>query len=254
MTGTIATRTTATSTTATTRPAACGSSGWTSRPRRASPPSPRSPSTRGPTTSRRHASTPSTSACVRGLRAEIDVQAGLVPPVYRPACGDPRRKTASGRTVSWVRWLFARAPGEASDRNLSWHDDSTDLAADGRTLLLTASNLGGGIDYAVYLRGTDGSPALRLGDGFGYGLSPDGRWVLSFKVSGARLEFGLLPTRAGEPIRIAEDLPPSFHGAGFLPDSRSFVFSGSSPGDGARLYLPTGPRRRQASAHHGAGG
>ena len=136
-------------------------------------------------------------------------------------------------------FVFARAPGEASDRNLSFHEDSkvTDLSADGRTLLLSASNLGGGRDYGVYLRGTDGSPAVRLGDGFGYGLSPDGRWVLSFRVSGARLEFLLLPTRAGDPIRITEDLPPSFHGAGWLPDSRSFIFSGSSPGEGARLYL-----------------
>jgi Tol biopolymer transport system component len=136
-------------------------------------------------------------------------------------------------------FVFARLPGETVDRNLSWHDDSTvtDLSADGRTLLLNASNLGGGRDYGVYLRGTDGSPAVRLGDGFGYGLSPDGRWVLSFRVSGTRLEFVLLPTRAGEPIRIAEDLPPSFHGAGWLPDSQSFVFSGSSPGEGARLYL-----------------
>ncbi len=136
------------------------------------------------------------------------------------------------------QFMFGRTPGETSDRNLSWHNDSTvtDLSADGRTLLFSATTFGGGRDYGVYLRGTDGSPAVRLGDGFGSGLSPDGRWVLSFRVSGARLEFVLWPARAGEPIRIAEDLPASFHGAAWLPDSRSFVFSGSSPGEGARLY------------------
>jgi Tol biopolymer transport system component len=136
-------------------------------------------------------------------------------------------------------FTFARAPGETSDRNLSWHNDSTvtDLSSDGRTLLFSAMNFGGGTDQGVYLRGMDGSPAVLLGDGYGYGLSPDGRWVLSFRVGGARLEFVLLPTRAGEPIHIADALPPSFHGAGWLPDSRSFVFSGSSPGEGARLYL-----------------
>jgi len=136
-------------------------------------------------------------------------------------------------------FTFARAPGEASDRNLSLHQDATvtDLSADGRTLLISASTFSGGGDFGVYLRGTDGSPAVRLGDGFGYGLSPDGRWVLSFRVNHARLEFVVLPTRAGEAIRIADALPASFHGAAWLPDSRSFVFSGSSPGEGARLYL-----------------
>ncbi len=137
-------------------------------------------------------------------------------------------------------FVFARVAGEDADRNLSWNEDSTltDLSGDGRTLLLSAMNFGGkDLDYGVFLRGTDGSPAVRLGDGFGYGLSPDGRWVLSFRAGGARLEFVLWPTRAGAPIRIAEGLPPTFHGAAWLPDSRSFVFSGASPGEGARLYV-----------------
>ena len=50
------------------------------------------------------------------------------------------------------------------------------------------------------------------------------------------MEFVLLPTGPGEPRRIAEGLPADFHGATWLPDSRSFVFSGSSPGQAARLY------------------
>ena len=134
------------------------------------------------------------------------------------------------------QFAYGRGPGEAFDRNLSWHHDSTvtDLSVDGRTLLFSAVDFGR--DQGVYLRGMDGSPAVRLGDGFGYGLSPDGRWVLSFKVNGERLEFVLLPTRAGEPLRIAEGLPPSFQGASWMPDSRSFVFSGGSPPEGARLY------------------
>jgi Tol biopolymer transport system component len=136
-------------------------------------------------------------------------------------------------------FVFARAPGETLDRNLSFYDDSkvTDISSDGRTLLLSASNLGGGRDFGVYLRRTDGSSVVRLGDGFGYGLSPDGRWVLSFRLSGVRLEFMLLPTGAGAAIRIADGLPASFHGASWLPDSQSFVFSGSSTGEPARLYL-----------------
>jgi Tol biopolymer transport system component len=135
--------------------------------------------------------------------------------------------------------IFARAPGENRERNLSWHNDSTvaDLSRDGRVVLFNETIYGGGPNFGIYLRRTDGSPAVRLGDGFGFGLSPDGQWVLAFTSRGRRLELVLLPTRAGEPRRIAEGLPAAFHGAAWLPNSRGFVFSGSSRGEGARLYL-----------------
>ena len=45
----------------------------------------------------------------------------------------------------------------------------------------------GGPKYAVYIRKTDGSPAIRLGEGNGLSLSPDGKWAL------ARLNSTLSP-------------------------------------------------------------
>jgi hypothetical protein len=133
--------------------------------------------------------------------------------------------------------IFALAPGEDRERNLSWHDDSTvvDLSRDGRTLLF--SEVGGvGRSFGTSVRRTDGSPAVRLGEGNGQALSPDGRWALAFIGSGPSLEFVLWPTGAGEPKHLTEGLPAEFHGASWLPDSRSFVFSGSSQAEGARLY------------------
>jgi eukaryotic-like serine/threonine-protein kinase len=53
----------------------------------------------------------------------------------------------------------------------------------------------------VYLRKTDGSPAVRLGDGMAVALSPDGNWVLAtadFEGSGLRL----LPTGPGEMVAL----------------------------------------------------
>ncbi|MFY9549924.1 MAG: protein kinase, partial [Thermoanaerobaculia bacterium] len=72
-------------------------------------------------------------------------------------------------------------PGEGKERDLSWHDWSrpVDLTPDGTTLLFDETGEGGGAAYGVYLRATDGSPAVRLGDGRGLALSPDGRWALS---------------------------------------------------------------------------
>ncbi len=134
--------------------------------------------------------------------------------------------------------MFARVSDAEKERNLSWAADTTatDLSADGRTLLFTEADFGEERNYGVYLRGTDGSPAVRLGSGYGYGLSPDGRWVLALEFSRPHLEFVLLPTRAGAPIRIPSDLPLEFHGAAWLPHSQGFVFSGSAPDEGARLY------------------
>ncbi len=135
-------------------------------------------------------------------------------------------------------FMFARVAGADRERSLSWSFDTTatDLSADGRTLLFTEADLGDERNYGAYLRGTDGSPAVRLGSGYGYSLSPDGRWVLSVDFTRPGLEFVLLPTRAGAPLRIPGELPLEFHGAAWLPDSQGFVFSASAPGEGARLY------------------
>jgi hypothetical protein len=135
--------------------------------------------------------------------------------------------------------IFALAPGEGRERNLSWHNDSTvvDLSRDGRTLLFSEILSGGGRNFGTSIRGTHGAPAVRLGEGHAHALSPDGRWALAFMGSGPSLEFVLWPTGAGEPKRLAQGLPAEFHGASWLPDSRRFVFSGRTRAEGARLYL-----------------
>jgi len=133
--------------------------------------------------------------------------------------------------------IFALAPGDERERNLSWRNESTviDLSRDGRTLLFNEIFSGGGRSFGTCIRRTDGSPAVRLGEGYSIALSPDGLWALAF-TRGASVEFVLLPTGPGEPRRITAGLPADFHGATWLPDSRSFVFSGSSPGQASRLY------------------
>ncbi len=133
--------------------------------------------------------------------------------------------------------VFARPPGSEREDDLSWLDGSNlaDISSDGRTVVFSETLLGGGTHYSAYLRKTDGSPAVRLGDGRAYALSPDGKWVLA-TVSRARLEILLLPTGAGDPREIPSDVVDDFRGASFFPDSRRLVFAGNVRGQGPRLF------------------
>jgi Tol biopolymer transport system component len=134
--------------------------------------------------------------------------------------------------------VFARAPGADKETDLSWLDASNlaDISADGRTLVFSETMMGGGPHYGVYLRRTDGSPAVRLGDGRAFALSPDGKWVLA-TVSEARPRIVLLPTGAGEPVEVLNEVVTDFRGGSFFPDSHRLVFAGNSAGKGARLFV-----------------
>src|SRR5260370_35383702 len=95
--------------------------------------------------------------------------------------------------------ILAELPGETKARYLSWMDSGflSDLAADGATTLIGYKGEGARVNYAVYARKTDGSPAVRLGDGAGGKLSPDGKWALTVLLTPPQLM--LLPVGAGDP-------------------------------------------------------
>ena len=135
--------------------------------------------------------------------------------------------------------ILGRAPGEAKERDLSWHDFSVpaDLSPDGKTLLISEQGGGAGPGYAVYLREMDGSPAVRLGEGLALALSRDKKWVLAQLLTPSP-ELVLLPTGAGEPRRLPRGPIVEFgYSAAFLPDGKRIVLRGSEPGRGARLYV-----------------
>ncbi len=132
--------------------------------------------------------------------------------------------------------ISALPPGETRERSLSWFDWSllTDMSADGKTIVFSETGEAVGANYSVYIRKTDGSPAVRLGDGgFGF-LSPDGQWVLARSGSPAKLV--LLPTGVGEPRQLTDDKTDHF-GVAWLPDGRSAVYSSAEPGRPPRTYL-----------------
>jgi Tol biopolymer transport system component len=133
--------------------------------------------------------------------------------------------------------MISLAPGETKERDLSWHDWSVprDISDDGRLVSFDETGEAGGETGGMYVRGTDGSPAVRLGDGRSPTLSPDGKWVLALNAS-ARRGLVELPTGAGESRAISTG-DVQVHQAYFLPDARHILELGSVPGGhGLRLW------------------
>ena len=132
--------------------------------------------------------------------------------------------------------LTALAPGDTRERSLTWFDWSllADISPDGKTIIFSETGEAEGTNYSMFLRKTDGSPAIRLGDG-GFGaLSQDGKWVVS--LVGAPAKLMLLPTGVGEPRQLTDDKADHFNLA-WLPDNKSIIYSSAEPGHGARTYL-----------------
>jgi eukaryotic-like serine/threonine-protein kinase len=134
--------------------------------------------------------------------------------------------------------ILLQEPGVMQQRDLSWLDYSVarDLSADGKTIIFSESGEAGGSIYGVYLRRTDGSPAVRLGDGTTEGLSPDGQWVLSIPRNQKPAQIMMLPTGTGQPRAVTHDAI-NHRVARWFPDSRRVLFLGNEPGKEPRLYM-----------------
>jgi len=138
---------------------------------------------------------------------------------------------------SWRGEIVVLAPGESRARALSWLDCSLvrDLSADGRTMLFTEGGRAGGPRYGAYVRRTDGSPAVRLGDGDAAALSPDGAWAITLS-SGTPQQLILEPTGAGTPRAVTADAVSHLR-VRWFPDASRIAFAGHEPGRGVRLFV-----------------
>jgi Tol biopolymer transport system component len=144
-----------------------------------------------------------------------------------------------------TRTVRGASAADPTERELSWLDDSFvgDLSSDGKTLLLTEQGEGSGPAGMMYLRGTDGSPAVKLGEGFARGLSPDGKWVLAARTSGGTKNASLviLPTGPGQAQTLEAEGLSDFGWGAWLPDGKSVVFSATGSGGVSRLYVQAVP-------------
>jgi hypothetical protein len=134
--------------------------------------------------------------------------------------------------------VIVRRPGDSEDRDLSWLDASfaEDLSLDGRLLLFTEFGQGGGPNSAAYLRGTDGSPAVRLGPGRALALSPDAKWAICAAPNLPSDYLELQPTGSGESRRLTANRL-RYTGARWLPDNQRLIVSALEAAQGVTLYV-----------------
>jgi Tol biopolymer transport system component len=138
--------------------------------------------------------------------------------------------------VDFRQSVIALLPGESRERDLSGLDRSVaaDVSVDGSQVLLGEAGEAGGANNSVFLRRTDGSPAIRLGEGTSSALSPDGRYALTSVGSPPRL--ALLPTGRGETRRL--DYPGfTLSGQAVFLGPRRLLFRATHGDEKERLYV-----------------
>ncbi len=125
--------------------------------------------------------------------------------------------------------ILASTPGAQAERELSWFDDSrlADIGVNGAILF--------GDRTSIYLRRLDGSPPVRLGEGYADAISPDGKWALSTTTSTDQLV--LLATGAGQARPVARHEIESYAGAWWFPTGTRILFNGRERGRGLRAYM-----------------
>jgi Tol biopolymer transport system component len=134
--------------------------------------------------------------------------------------------------------ILCRAPGETVERDLSWLDGSVpdDLSSDGKRILFTEQFAGGGPHASVYVRGTDGSPAVRLSEGHGGSFSPDGNWVTVRRPNPA-IKYFFIPTGAGEERPLVIPGMEELGGVAWLPDGKRYLIYGRYAGKQRRFFV-----------------
>jgi Tol biopolymer transport system component len=127
-----------------------------------------------------------------------------------------RRNDPNVTDLSWLDWSLAR-----------------DISRDGTQILFDET--GPGVTQPmVFLRGTDGSPSVRIGDGTAMALSPDDKWaMIADKEDPSRVD--LVPLGAGESVRHTLAPIQVQHGYWF-PDGKSLCIFGYEPGRRTRGY------------------
>jgi len=146
-------------------------------------------------------------------------------------------RVIASRDVQWKE-VPALGPGQDRERNLAWLEltYAVALTPDGRTLLFTEESPRAGKLYSAGLRGTDGSPVVRLGDGSAADITRDGRFVLAV-VPTVPAQLVVYPTGAGQPRKLEQGGIVSYETALFFPDGKRVLACGHEAGHAIRCYV-----------------
>jgi eukaryotic-like serine/threonine-protein kinase len=154
--------------------------------------------------------------------------------------------------------LFGRAGNGEKPRDLSWLDGSgwPNLSADGARMVFTEVGESEGLlGGSIYVRNTDGGPAVRLGRGFADDISPDGQWILGRVHDSSGDHISLIPVGAGSP-RVVTAGPIRLLASGFFPDGRTILAPGVDTNGKVHAYVldPDGGSPRDVTGvTHGEG-
>ena len=137
----------------------------------------------------------------------------------------------------WRALMPFKGPKDSKERDLSWLDLSAvcDLALDSQSVIFTEIGQAPGQDYFLYLRKTDGSPAVKLGEAFTGAISPDDKWVLSVSAENPS-RLVLLPTGAGDAKTLPSQGLTQFSGPSWTPDGKMVAYD-ATDGRAWRLYV-----------------
>jgi hypothetical protein len=112
--------------------------------------------------------------------------------------------------------------GQTEGKDLSWLANvyNPRLSRDGSVVMFTDQSSRCGSEYSVYVRKTDGSPAVKIGSGeFGADLSGDGKRALLFRADDPQQRIQVVPVGLGKPTVLRWDGFAPNWGASF-PDQR----------------------------------
>jgi Tol biopolymer transport system component len=129
--------------------------------------------------------------------------------------------------------------GSNQERDLSWlsYSFGPRLSWDGSEVLFTDLSEQSGNDYSVYMRKTDGSPAVRLtGGGYVSDVSPDGKWAL--------VQFSGDPAARLQVVPVGPGQARVLHWDGFqpqwslwLPDGHHILLLANQTGKGEGVFV-----------------
>jgi serine/threonine protein kinase len=146
-----------------------------------------------------------------------------------------------------LKGVMGRSSVELQERDLGWNEANmaTQISEDGRHVLLGHGDDWGTLMGGIYLRPMDGAPAVRVGEGERFALSPDGRWVVNW-ISTSPAQLSLIPTGPGTPKAIPLGEPIVVNRLWCLPGNQGFLLWGMAPGRRVSLLIvgPEGGRPR----------
>lgn len=123
------------------------------------------------------------------------------------------------KDLSWFNWTIAK-----------------DVSRDGLWVYFEESGEPAGPNYAVGIRKADGSLPIRLGDGAGGGLSPDGKWALAV-IPSAPPQLVMYPIGPGQPVEVHLPGIDRIVNPRFLADGKHIFFSGAQTGRPRRTFV-----------------